>query len=93
MPDPNKLQALRESGFKVRPNCSYCRFFRIGNRPSWGTCEKIPYEHQKHSGPARHASVPATGVCPAVKVIQEAVESHLGSHAEFFEEYGDGASE
>ena len=86
MPDPNKFEALRSARFQVRSVCSYCVFFRVGNRAAWGVCTKIPYEHQKHTGPKRAASVPATGFCPEFEAHQPDIEAHLGAHIEFFED-------
>ena len=85
MPDPNKFEALRKAGFKVRPTCRRCVHFSGGS--GWGTCAKIPYDHLKHTGPARYASVPVDGWCPSHKFHKYHNLKHpLGAHEEFVDE-------
>jgi len=83
MPDENKLRALKEADFQVRRVCYRCAFFDEGAR-GWGTCRKITYEHRKHTGAPRQASVPVDGWCPQQETWLEA-EALLGEHRRFNE--------
>jgi len=86
MPDENKLSALEEAGFQVKRTCYRCGFFDAGAR-GWGTCRKITYEHKKHTGKPRQASVPVDGWCPHHETWTEA-KALLGAHRRFIEHTG-----
>ncbi len=86
MPDENKLQALEDAGFQVKRTCLRCAHFDAG-RANWGTCRKISYEHKKHTGEPRQASVPADGWCPQHETWLEA-KALLKGHAKFMEKTG-----
>jgi len=62
--DANKLQKLKNIGYKLRPVCATCRFFRIVTMDSkFSTCKKHVYVHQKHKEKARELSVHSYGWC------------------------------
>lgn len=70
MPDEAKLAALRAHGFKVVRTCASCAYFNHRDTPShvrdpmlWGTCRLVRYEHGKHTGSVREASVRSDGAC------------------------------
>ena len=82
MPDKNKMQALRDAGFCVLQTCSLCGYF-IKGANGWGTCKAISYQHLKHTGDIRFASVPNQGHCN--RFVEFASEvGKLGAHQEFF---------
>lgn len=68
MPDPNKLKVLKEAGYIVRPSCDSCEHFIIGTN-KWGTCGVIKYQHSKHTGDPRNASVRRDGWCPKYNCV------------------------
>ena len=86
MPDENKLQALEDAGFQVKRTCYRCAHFDGGGR-GWGTCRKITYDHKKHTGESRQASVPVDGWCPENAPWLEA-EALLKVHRKFVEKTG-----
>jgi hypothetical protein len=85
MPDENKFQALTDAHFVVRRTCLRCaHFMRFQTGAEWGTCGLITYEHLKHTGPPRNASVPVDGSCPEHK-FRESAKAELGAHQRFIE--------
>ncbi len=64
MPDQNKLDALAKAGFSVKATCGICAHATLRVGSDWGTCSKIRYEHGKHAGPSREASIHRAGGCP-----------------------------
>ena len=86
MPDENKLQSLEDAGFQVKRTCYRCAHFDEGAR-GWGTCRKIIYEHKKHTGAPRQASVPVDGWCSQNEVRTEA-QALLKGHSKFMEKTG-----
>lgn len=86
MPDENKLKSLDDAMFQVKRTCYRCAHFDEGGR-GWGTCRKITYEHKKHSGDERQASVPIDGWCPDHETWSEA-RALLGAHQQFIEKTG-----
>lgn len=85
MPDPGKLQALRDAGFKVVPTCATCVSFLPGSRPGWGRCSAISHDHAKH-GPQKQTGVPINGCCPGYMRSNADLADHVGSYIEFYEE-------
>ncbi len=65
MPDPSKLAALGSAGYRLRDICGICVQARFPSPTDWGTCSKIAYEHGKHVGAPRQASIHRSGWCPA----------------------------
>lgn len=63
MPDPNKLEALKNADYKIVPTCGTCVHMQSQRNSKWGTCEEITYSHGKHTGEPRNASVHASGCC------------------------------
>ena len=88
MPDPNKLQALRDANFRVLPTCAYCRFWHGQHSTGWGSCPQIPYQHGKHTGDERMASTPDNGWCPKYEADRAFLDGRLKAHLEFFDEEG-----
>lgn len=86
MPDENKLQALADAGFIIQRTCYRCVNFQVAHpmQQRWGTCALISYDHLKHSGPPRQASVPPDGSCPRHEFGPYA-EADLGAHSRFIE--------
>ena len=84
MPDPNKFQALRDAGYTIPVTCDLCVHSTFPSTGSmWGTCEKIKYQHEKHTGPARDASIIRSGTCPMAALrVQRGV---FGAHQEFIQ--------
>lgn len=82
MPDPSKFRALKSADFSIPPTCARCGFFVKGAN-GWGTCRVIPYQHEKHTGDTRFASVPADGTCPGFTRCESEI-AKLGAHVEFF---------
>jgi len=81
MPDPAKFAALEQAGFQLQKCCGLCTAFKPG-LDQWGTCSKIPYKHEKHSGAERSASVPTWGGCPGFDPNYTQLAS-LGQHAAY----------
>lgn len=63
MPDPNKLERLREISYRVQPSCFTCKQGRFVPGSNFGTCQLFDYEHRKHIGERRKLSVHVTGRC------------------------------
>lgn len=59
--DANKLEVLREIGYRIRPCCFFCENSVFPNN-EWGTCEDTEYDHLKH-GDARKLSIVKYGWC------------------------------
>ena len=80
MPDENKFRALRTAGFRIVPTCASCAYFNRtddrsrGDPLAWGTCRLVRYEHAKHSGSIREASVRADGQCHSHAATSRAAE-------------------
>jgi len=87
MPDPNKLEVLREARFRVLPTCRTCISFLPGSCSNWGTCRRLTYDHGKHTGEDRHPSVPPNGWCMGYATTDSHL-SWLGAHNEFFDAEG-----
>ncbi len=87
MPDANKLQVLRDAGFKIREVCGGCSHYRTNQwSREWGGCAKAQYRHQKHSGDERDVSVPFNGWCPSYSEDAVALSDvTFGFYREFFE--------
>lgn len=86
MPDENKLAALEAAGFKVRPACASCVYFSAGVMPDWGTCSITSYDHKKHRGPSRDASVPSIGWCHRYVKDDAKLAALAGAHVRFYDE-------
>jgi hypothetical protein len=84
--DANKSQKLREAGYEVRPCCHFCEHGYFVPNPDalWGTCSILKYEHLKHSGPPRDASISCYGHCPQFKADAQRVRGGLVKFEEFF---------
>ncbi len=82
MPDENKLQALRDSGFSVQPSCMLCEHFTARPGMLWGNCEVTTCDHLKHSEKGKAASVPSCGSCPSF--IRRENGLNLRGHEEFW---------
>jgi hypothetical protein len=83
--DENKAQALRDAGYRVRGCCSLCQNKNFPKpRADWGTCKVNLYDHKKHTGEPREASVHRTGWCPNF-VMEEGAEAQFGKYSEFVE--------
>jgi len=79
--DANKVEALREAGYRIREACALCHSFQPGVKtPLWGTCSAWQYTHGKHTGKARSASVVACGWCSAFSRDDRAIARHLGDY-------------
>ena len=91
MPDENKLQALREFGFKLVPTCGTCIHFRPGSRSTWGHCRAITHDHQKHTGEAKLTGVPTNGYCNSYELQMDLLAPWAQSYTQFFhdERYDD----
>lgn len=63
MPDKTKLDALDKAGFKIKATCGICVHATIRVGSDWGTCSLIRYEHEKHTGSPRDASIHKAGGC------------------------------
>lgn len=88
--DENKLRALREAGYTIPSACGTCANFRAAPAAEWGTCSAIPYDHLKHTGPSREASVNQAGVCPSW-IASAARIARLGAFAQFSPSHKGGA--
>lgn len=85
--DVNKLEALRGAGYRIPPTCGLCVHARLAPGQAYGTCRAIPYEHAKHSGPPREASIWRGGVCDKFESGGPgALERALGGFAALFVE-------
>ncbi len=62
MPDPNKLQVLREAGYTLALGCGECASGRFVPGASFGSCRAHVYTHAKHG--LRDLSVHRAGRCP-----------------------------
>ena len=83
--DQNKNEALARAGYRIPPSCGLCVHARLASGSAWGTCKVIPYEHLKHSGPQREASIWRGGVCDAFSAAADLVRQ-LGAFAPMFGE-------
>lgn len=65
MPDPAKIEALQAAGYKILPVCLTCKHLNPAGPRSraWGTCQLVSYEHGKHTGEPRKATVHVAGSC------------------------------
>lgn len=61
MPDPNKLQVLREHDYVIMAGCGECQHGRFAPGSNFGQCVKIQYDHAKHG--QRNLSVHRSGRC------------------------------
>ncbi len=80
--DRNKLQVLRDIGYRIAPTCSLCRHATFPQN-EWGTCSVNRYEHVKHTGEPRDLSIHKSGVCSKFHVDLVHVEK-MGGYSEFF---------
>jgi len=85
MPDPNKLRALRDAGFKIVPTCATCVFYRRGSRAAWGRCTAIAHDHEKH-GSRSETGVPDNGLCPRYELNETELYDWAQSYRAFYEE-------
>jgi len=85
--DANKIDMLRESHYTVGKCCALCASFRPGVKsPLWGTCKRHLYQHGKHTGDRREASVMACGSCPSFDVDDARATALLGRYRCLLEE-------
>lgn len=83
MPDENKFQALRDAGYSIPVTCGICVHGHFPTKDAlWGTCGKIKYQHLKHTGPDREASIVRLGSCPSAALSQIV---NFGHHSEFLD--------
>ena len=83
MPDINKMDALHKAGYNVPVTCGLCVHGNFDQGFSmWGTCGVIHYDHAKHTGPDRDASIVRCGTCPQA-VLDRDLINQFGSHREF----------
>lgn len=67
MPDPNKLEGLREIAYRVQPSCFTCKQGIFIPGSNFGSCKLFYYEHRKHAGKPRPLSIHVTGRCSSFK--------------------------
>lgn len=92
--DANKIEKLKEAGYRVSPCCALCVSFRLGVKsPLWGTCSGHLYSHGKHTGGHRECSVLACGSCPSFNVDDAKVMAVLGSYGCLLEEFDCGVEQ
>ena len=84
MPDESKFTALREAGYQIKATCLFCVHGKFPHGSLWGECQRHQYEHGKHTGGSRNASVLGLGSCPQFEedTVKVAVLG-LGAHTEF----------
>lgn len=82
MPDEAKFNVLRSAGYTIPNLCCFCKHSSFEARHDWGVCSELQYEHGKHTGGTRSASVSRMGTCGFFKEAPGA-DAVLGSHAEF----------
>lgn len=75
MPDPNKLEALANRGYKIAETCGTCIHGSFIDGRDWGLCRKISYQHQKHNG-TKNVSIHVSGCCPQFQ-LSPATEADL----------------
>lgn len=61
--DQNKLNKLKEIGYKIPPSCGTCVHFKQFDDMHFGECDVNEYTHLKHSGGKRKLSVVQYGSC------------------------------
>lgn len=61
--DANKLKKLKEVGYTIQQACTLCKHSTFPHKSKWGTCDKLTYDHLKHSDSKRHLSIYAFGTC------------------------------
>lgn len=84
--DTSKLTALRQAGFVIPQTCGLCLHGQFSSPTSeFGTCNVLTYDHEKHTGPARHLSVYRHGGCRPLFSLDPEKEKQLGKWAEFIE--------
>lgn len=65
--DKNKLNVLRDIGYKIRETCGSCKSSCFSSPGvDYGYCEENTYEHQKHGG-VHFLSIHRQGWCPKYK--------------------------
>lgn len=69
MPDPNKVQQLREAGYQIILGCGECQHGRFSPHANFGQCMKRKYEHAKHG--ERPLSVHRAGRCGLFEVNEK----------------------
>lgn len=81
MPDPAKFQALRDYGFIIAETCGTCQHWvKTGN--GWGVCQKITYQHGKHSG-IKQMGTPSNGLCNKYDTDGAKMLHQVQSYSEF----------
>lgn len=83
MPDPHKLAALAEHGYQLLKACGNCVHGSFVKGRDWGSCDKITYQHAKHSG-QKPVSINRYGVCNDVKLATNALEDEARSGFNIF---------
>jgi hypothetical protein len=68
MPDPNKLAALAAAGYVIHDTCGSCVHADFRGPTPWGSCKKIRYQHGKHTGDLRQASIHRSGSCSSFEL-------------------------
>jgi hypothetical protein len=81
--DRNKLAVLQDAGYQIAPSCGICRHRNFASAVAiWGTCQRLRYEHQKHTGEDREASIFRGGSCPGFE-LDRVSHAALGGFAVF----------
>lgn len=62
--DKNKLQVLRDVGYKIQPVCGLCKHGQFNFSNLFGACTIRTYKHLKHSAVAKDLSISRYGTCP-----------------------------
>lgn len=72
MPDPIKLATLQLAGYSITPSCAICvhGIFKPGS--SWGSCQRLSYQHLKHTE-IKPPSVFSAGCCDEIVIRSEVI--------------------
>lgn len=83
--DDNKKTELQLAGYVIRRCCGTCDSVVLNGAQVWGTCRVHQYEHGKHDGNPRQASVCTWGYCDRY-TPDEMTMRLLGPYKMFLEE-------
>ena len=61
--DDNKVEVLKEIGFRINKCCGLCKYFAANRGNVFGDCIKYTYKHLKHTAESKSLSVSIFGGC------------------------------
>lgn len=84
--DANKQNKLLEERYRIPRCCALCKHGNFKEGQDFGTCNKLKYEHQKHSESTRDLSIHRFGRCATHFEPNHAELGKLGAYSLFLKE-------